>query len=154
MTVRDVTGDLFRVPAQALGHGVNLHGVMGAGIAVQFRVRWPQMYAQYRDECHSGRLTLGGVFPWRDERTGTVVYNLATQPRPGRYATLDAVRSAVAVMVTHAERVGIQSVALPQIGCGLGGLAWADVRAAIDDAAGPSPVQVLAVTMPPRSLRR
>lgn len=148
MSVEHVTGDLFAQGADAIGHGVNCRGVMGAGIAVAFRQRFPAMYAQYRVECREHRLALGGVFPWRDDASGLVVYNLASQDRPGRHATLAALRSSLTVTLTHAERVGVRSLALPRIGCGIGGLLWEQARDVIEDVASRSDVRVLTVTLP------
>lgn len=108
------------------------------------------MFAQYQRECSSGRLVLGDVMPWRDPTTGQVVYNLATQDRPGRHASLAAVESALAATIEHAERHGVTRIALPRLGAGIGGLKWADVEAVIERVAGPSPVEVTIVSLPRR----
>lgn len=151
MTVRYITGDLFdAVGHAALGHGVNCRGFMGAGIAPQFRTRWPAMFAEYQRACASGQLTLGGFMPWRDPESGQVIYNLATQDRPGRYATLDAVQTSLTLMVQHAYWKQVPRVAIPRLGAGIGGLAWHDVRAVVEAVAEPSPVEVTVVTLPAR----
>ena len=87
------TGDLFSTECPALGHGVNTLGSMSAGIAVEFRRRWPAMYDAYRAECRSGRLQPGGIFVWQaDDR---LIVNLATQHGMGRGAArLEWVRQA------------------------------------------------------------
>ena len=138
--VEEVSGDLFaQRDVDALAHGVNCAGVMGAGIAVPFRARFPDMYETYRQQCRSGQLTLGGILPWRTP-SQRWVYNLATQPRPGRCARLDAVASAVRSMLTHAGEHAVTSVALPRIGCGYGGLDWdRQVRPTLVEIAGEFP---------------
>lgn len=149
MTVRYITGDLFAALGHAaLGHGVNCRGYMGAGIAPQFRRRWPAMFHAYQRECASGRLTLGGMMPWRDPQTGQVIYNLATQERPGPYATLAAIESALTLTVQHAYWNEVGRVAIPRLGAGLGGLKWREVREVVEKVAGPSPVEVTVVTLP------
>ena len=60
------SGDLFTSECPALGHDVNTLGSMGAGIAVEFRRRWPALYDAYRVECRSGRRQPGGIFVARD----------------------------------------------------------------------------------------
>jgi O-acetyl-ADP-ribose deacetylase (regulator of RNase III) len=151
VTLTHATGDLFDWTGRAaLAHGVNCRGVMGAGIAPQFKRRWPAMFARYRTECQTGVLTLGGMMPWRDPTTGQVVYNLATQDRPGPHATLDAIRSSLALTVAHAATNGIPAIAMPRIGAGKGGLPWGDVLAVITDVADTAPVEVKVVTLPPR----
>jgi O-acetyl-ADP-ribose deacetylase (regulator of RNase III) len=121
------TGDLFTSDCPALGHGVNTLGSMGAGIAVEFRRRWPAMYDAYRAECRSGRLQPGGVFVWQaDDR---LIVNLATQRGVGRGAArLEWVRAAA----KQVAQLSLDGLALPRIGAGMGGLRWADVRAILD----------------------
>ena len=65
-----------------VGHGCNCSGAMGAGIAVQFKRRFPEIYLEYRRRCADKTFMLGDVFVWTESTP--VVYNLATQPRPGR----------------------------------------------------------------------
>ena len=124
-------GDLLGSGLQAVGHGVNTVGAMGAGIAVQFRRRWPAMYDQYREECRSGHLKPGSVFVWYEEPV--VVYNLATQPFPGPCAQLSYIASAVRGMLADASDRAISTVGLPRLGAGYGGLEWGPVKALLDD---------------------
>lgn len=150
MTVVYRTGDLFTQDLPALAHGVNLRGVMGAGVAKTFRDRCPGLYDAYRERCRSGQFTLGGVYVYRPP-VGPIVYNLATQDRPGPHADLSAIRAAVTVMAQLAETDGIPAIGLPRIGAGIGGLHWPDVADVIHDVAGRSPVQLVVVSLPARS---
>lgn len=124
-------GDLLGSGLQAVGHGVNTVGAMGAGIAVQFRRRWPAMYDQYREECRGGRLKPGSVFVWHEGPV--VVYNLATQPFPGPCAKFTYIGSAAREMLADASARSISTVGLPRLGAGYGGLEWGAVRALLDD---------------------
>lgn len=107
---------------------------MGAGIAVQFRKRYPAMFAEYRQRCKAvpRRFNPGDVFLWRDDGP-PMVFNLATQDgfRRGD-ADIEAVERSLAEMRRIADHDGILSIGMPRIGAGLGGLEWADVRAVID----------------------
>jgi hypothetical protein len=67
---------------RTLGHGVNTLGRMGAGIAVEFRRRWPTMYDAYVEECRSGRLRPGGIFVY--QAPDRLIVNMATQRGVGR----------------------------------------------------------------------
>ena len=128
------TGDLFSTECPALGHGVNTVGSMGAGIAVEFRRRWPAMYDAYRAECRSGRLQPGGIFVW--QAADRLIVNLATQRGVGRGAArLEWVRQAARATA----QLSVAGLALPRIGAGLGGLRWADVRAILDEELAPLP---------------
>lgn len=128
-----IVGDLFSTRASALGHGVNCRGAMGAGIAPAFKKLSPAMYQAYRGHCQGGTLQPGMVFPWTLE-DGRVIYNMATQDRPGRHARLEWVATCASKVLTHADLRGIDEVAIPRIGCGIGGLQWEAVQDVLEDA--------------------
>lgn len=119
------TGDLFTSDAPAIGHGVNTKGKMGAGIAVQFKNRFPKMYDSYRDLCATGMFRPGGVMVYSAE--SPVVYNIASQDLPGANARLDWLETGLRITLEDAEERNIERIALPQIGCGIGGLSLPDV---------------------------
>lgn len=145
--ITHVVGDLFEVPdLDAVAHGVNCAGVMGAGIALEFRRRWPAMFDAYKAECRAGNLRLGDVFSWPVD--GRWIYNLATQLRPGPGASIWAIESALRNMLFRAQNVGVRRVGMPRIGCGLGGLAWRDVRCVIEAVAAASPIDLVVVSLP------
>lgn len=142
------TGDLFdQHDVDALAHGVNCHGVMGSGIAPQFRRRQPVMYAAYRKACLEGDLTLGSMFPWQLPN-GRWIYNLASQDQPGRNAKLPAIEQAVTAAVEHAAAHEVRSIAMPRIGAGIGGLRWTDVHDLLDRLSNSTPVRLVVVTLP------
>lgn len=142
------TGDLFEAGIPVLAHGVNLEGVMGSGIAVEFRKRWPKMYAEYQERCWTGALKLGRFHEWTAPDKSVTVFNLATQVRRGKHAGLPSLRDAVEWMLFRAEDLGIEAVAIPRIGAGIGGLDWPDVDAVLRRLAARSPVRLVVVTLP------
>lgn len=147
MTIEHVVGDLFAQDVQAIGHGVNCYGEMGAGIAVVFRRGYPAMYDEYRRRCEAGEFGLGSILAWKT-KSGKAIYNLGTQFQPGRNASLEGIRWSVTRMLAHAELNDIGSVALPQIGCGIGGLSWNEVRNLLEGVAERSAVHLVTVTLP------
>lgn len=130
--------DMFLMDA-AFAHGCNCSGAMGKGVALRMREMFPAMYKEYKALCARGEFVLGDVFVWRGSR---VVFNLATQPRPGPCAQLEAIRSSVSKMLLVAEREGIERIAMPRIGAGLGGLAWSDVLRVLEQSVSSSPVLI------------
>lgn len=129
----EIRGDLFAIDADALAHGVNCAGVMGAGIAVEFARRWPVVLHRYRTACLNGTLRPGTCLPCA-ETSPHWIYCLATQPRPGPCAALPAIESAVRAMVGHALAAKVSRIGMPRIGCGLGGLRWSEVRLIVERA--------------------
>lgn len=138
MSISFVSGDLFLSRAEAIGHGVNCKGVMGAGIATEFKRRYPDMFCAYRSACNSGCFKPGTyqVFypisgpPYR-------VINLATQAGTNG-AEMSYLREALGHFATFAEHVGIRTFAIPAIGAGLGGLNWNEVKAVLIEILGPA----------------
>jgi O-acetyl-ADP-ribose deacetylase (regulator of RNase III) len=146
-SVEYVAGDLFsQADVHALAQGVNTVGVMGAGIAVEFKRRWPVMFTEYAQLCHRGVLSPGGFHAWQAGPEHWI-YNLATQPRPGKHAQLDYIRTSLDSALEHATAHDVPSLALPRIGAGYGGLAWSAVRDVIEAAVAGSTVRVRVVSL-------
>ena len=118
-------GDIFLSRAQTIAHGCNTRGKMGAGIAVEFRARWPQMFEQYRNLCHRDELQPGGYFLYKD--SDPWILNLATQSTT-RGATLEHISGCLHAIASSYLAEGITSLAMPRLGAGLGGLRWEDVK--------------------------
>ena len=122
------SGNLFTSDCPAYAQGVNTMGSMGAGIAVEFRKRWPAMFEEYRVLCRDRLLQPGGIHVYRAaDRT---IVNLATQRSFRRGAArLEFVRTAA----HEASQLPLEGLALPRIGAGLGGLRWTDVRQVLEE---------------------
>jgi O-acetyl-ADP-ribose deacetylase (regulator of RNase III) len=136
MAVSYVSGDLFAnaFRAQAFAHGCNCAGAMGAGIAVGFRERYPEMYEEYRRRCKASprEFNPGDVFMWKDAEHPWV-FNLATQEHYWRSrATYEEVEQALVTMRVLADMESVRSIALPRIGVGYGGLSWRRMREIIE----------------------
>ena len=153
MPFSERTGDMFADKSlDALAHGVNIRGVMG-GIAGTFAAKYPDMRDHYQELCSQNGLKPGHILPWKEEGK-PIVYNLATQVDPGADARYDLIDKSVKRMLSHAETYGVQNIGIPQIGCGIGGLGWRQVRKIIKKHADNSPVNVVAYTYAPPPQRQ
>jgi adenine-specific DNA-methyltransferase len=129
-------GNLLTADAEALVNTVNTDGVMGKGIALQFARAYPEILPPYEAACRSGALMPGRVQVIEREALLRPRYliNLPTKRHwrgKSRLADIEAgLRDLVRVVREH----GIRSIAIPPLGCGLGGLAWNDVRSRIEAA--------------------
>jgi O-acetyl-ADP-ribose deacetylase (regulator of RNase III) len=137
MPVEYRKGNLFSVEeGVSLAHGCNTRGVMGAGIAKQFRDRYPEMFTHYKFRCDQKLLWPGRSFVWKGKnKTGTVenrwIINLATQDNLGACARYEWIEASIEdALNTLGESV--EAIAMPQIGCGIGGLEWEKVKAIIE----------------------
>jgi O-acetyl-ADP-ribose deacetylase (regulator of RNase III) len=131
MTVRYTRGDILRCSeVEAVVNPVNCVGVMGKGLALQFRKRWPENFAAYKIACDSGELQIGTVHIHKLALPGrpSFIINLPTKVHWRDPSELDGVGRGVVSLARLLSDVGIRSVAIPALGCGLGGLAWVDVR--------------------------
>ena len=137
MPIKYVSGDLFLTEAQTLAHGCNCRGRMGAGVAREFKARFPGMFKEYRRRCHSGEFQTGGYY--LEKKTTPWVLNLATQADLGG-ATLEYVSACFAAVAANFEEEGITSLAMPRIAAGLGHLEWDDV---IEEHLGVLPIPVI-----------
>lgn len=147
-----MSGDIFRTYAPAIGHGVNTVGAMGAGIAVQFKERFPGMYDQYHYLCLQGELKPGETYVY-EAGTGQLgikmwVYNIASQDLPGPNARLEWLESGVKAMLIHARDNGVKSVALPRIASGIGGLDEVEVENLLTRLVAEYPVNIELWTFP------
>lgn len=128
----DRAGNLFNTECEALVNAVNCVGVMGAGIAKSFRTQFPDMYCHYKTQCARGRLQLGQVLVWSHEEYDDMkVISFPTMHYPGEAASLDTIRDTMKPLRDAIVLHDIPSVAIPALGCGIGGLDWQDVRSVI-----------------------
>lgn len=119
-------GDMFDSDATTLVNTVNCVGVMGKGVALGFKKRFPSMYRDYVERCKLGKVRLGVPYLYSD-LLGPSIVNFPTKDHwrsPSRLADIEA---GLDYLAAHVEEWGITSIAMPPLGCGNGGLAWADV---------------------------
>lgn len=115
-------GNLFDTTAKHIGHGVNVYGMMGAGIAKEFKSRFPRNFDRYHAACMKGSLTPGGILITHEN--DVYVHNIASQDRPGRHAQYNWLVDGLIRSASFAESSSERVVAIPEIGCGIGGLDW------------------------------
>lgn len=133
----DKYGDLFDTDAGYIGHGVNTQGLMGAGIAKTFRDKFPHNYAVYKRACIQDTLKPGESLSVFEEKGARIVVNFASQEQPGPDASYEWVLNSFLDFAKKASspyrlRVHGGRIAIPEIGCGIGGLEWPIVELIIE----------------------
>jgi O-acetyl-ADP-ribose deacetylase (regulator of RNase III)/uncharacterized protein YwgA len=121
--IRVLTGNMLESHAQTLVNTVNCVGVMGKGIALQFKKKFPEMYKDYVARCERKEVELGKpylykslVLPW--------VLNFPTKDHWRSVARLDDIIRGLEYLLQHYKEWGITSLAVPPLGCGQGQLEW------------------------------
>lgn len=124
------TGDLLREDVDALVNTVNCVGVMGRGIAAQFKKAWPDNFRAYARACKVGEVEPGRMFVFETAQlTGPrFIINFPTKRHWRAKSRIEDIDSGLASLVEEIANRGITSIALPPLGAGLGGLRWDDVR--------------------------
>lgn len=130
------TGDILAADAEALVNTVNCVGIMGRGIALQFRKAFPDNFKSYEKACERKELQPGRLFVFRTGQLTNPHYiiNFPTKRHWKGKSQLADIESGLTALVAEIRRLGIRSVAIPPLGCGQGGLDWAEVRPRIEQA--------------------
>ena len=122
-------GDILQTTAQALVNPVNCAGVMGKGLARQVKQAHPENFQAYQRACRAGKLRPGTILAHRVQAQDPpselrYILNLPTKRHWKDPSRLEDVRAGIAALVRSAARLELQSVAVPALGAGLGGLDW------------------------------
>ena len=120
-------GDIFNTECEALVNPVNIKGVMGKGLALAFKTKYPAHFENYKRACQNGEMTTQKVLVYQ-EINGPMIICLATKDDWRDSSKIEYVSAGLDDLVKQIETLGIRSVAIPKLGCGLGGLDWGKVR--------------------------
>lgn len=128
------TGDILKEDAEALVNTVNCVGVMGRGIALQFKHIFPENFKAYEAACHREEVQPGRMFVFETRSlTGPkYIINFPTKRHWRGKSRIEDVKSGLDALIKEIRERNIRSIAIPPLGSGLGGLDWGDVRVLIE----------------------
>ena len=112
--------------SQTLVNTVNTVGVMGKGLAADFKAQYPEMFDEYRRLCSHEKIHPGKSFLWKGK--GKWVLNFATKKHWRQPSKIEYLEDGLREFREKYEDWGIREVAFPRLGCGNGGLSWDDVK--------------------------
>ena len=137
--ITELSGDILAADVEALVNAVNTAGVMGKGLALQFKRAYPEMFADYARAAAAGELVPGRVHVWETGLPSSprFVLNVPTKRHWRSPSSLEIVEAGLQDLARVVRERGIRSVAVPALGCGLGGLTWGEVRPRIETALAP-----------------
>lgn len=120
------TGNIFNSPAQVITNTVNCVGVMGKGLALAYKKKYPEMFNDYKAKCNEGQVKPGQPYLWENDEVQ--ILNFPTKRHWKQASLISDVEEGLKYLAKNYSQMGISSVALPPLGCGLGGLNWAEVK--------------------------
>jgi O-acetyl-ADP-ribose deacetylase (regulator of RNase III) len=129
-------GNLLACSTEAIVNTVNCVGVMGRGIALQFKKKYPENFKHYESACKRGEVVPGKMFL---HETGSLVnprliVNFPTKRHWRGTSRIEDIKNGLTSLIKIIEEQNIKSIAIPPLGCGLGGLEWKDVKLHIEEA--------------------
>ena len=129
-------GNLLEADVEALVNTVNCVGFMGKGIALQFKQAFPENFKAYEAACRAGQVVPGRMFIF--DNRGLInpryIVNFPTKRHWRGKSRIADIQSGLKALVEDVRRLGVSSIAVPPLGCGLGGLDWRKVRPMIEGA--------------------
>lgn len=130
------TGNILVEDAEALVNTVNCVGIMGRGIALQFKKAFPENFKAYEAACRRRELQPGRMFVFTTDQLTNPRYiiNFPTKRHWRGKSRLSDIEAGLDALVNEIKGRGIRSIAIPPLGSGLGGLDWSDVRRRIEEA--------------------
>lgn len=121
--IKVLIGDMFQSRAQTLVNTVNCVGVMGKGVALEFKKRWPKLMQDYEKRCAIKEVQPGVPYLYTDI-LGASILNFPTKGHWRSASRLDDIKNGLEIFVENYKAWKIESVAFPPLGCGNGGLEW------------------------------
>lgn len=139
--IKLTTGDILRADAEAIVNTVNCVGIMGRGIALQFKKAFPTNFRAYALACEEGEVQPGRMFVYD---TGAFtnpryIINFPTKRHWKGKSRIEDIETGLIALAQEVRERRIKSIAIPPLGSGLGGLDWDEVRPRIEDALGDVP---------------
>lgn len=132
MMIEYYEGTVFNSGAKALVNTVNTVGVMGAGIALEFKLRFPDMYIDYKRKCDEGKFKVGKIDYFRIDNSNIVV-NFPTKAHFKYPSKMIWIEKGLQNFIDTYKEHDIESIAFPKLGAGNGGLNWEKVKQVMEE---------------------
>lgn len=126
--IESAKGDLLKADADALVNTVNCVGVMGKGIALQFKMTFPENFKQYYKACQNKKIRIGQMFITKQLFKPKYIINFPTKKHWKEKSKLEYISQGLTDLKEKIKKLKIKSIAIPPLGAGLGGLNWPDVK--------------------------
>ena len=138
--IRYVKGNIFNSQMETIVNPVNCVGVMGKGLALEYKKRYPALFLSYKSTCARKLIIPGRVYVSRQQDKKVLLFPTKDHwTDPSKYEYID---SGLSYFAKNYKDLNIQSCAFPRIGCGLGGLDWEKVKALLEKHLGDLDIEI------------
>jgi len=134
MPIEHGRGNLLAADVDALVNTVNTEGVMGKGLALQFKKAFPDAFNDYERACRKGEVQIGRIHVVYRLVSPRFIFNFPTKKHWRHPSKLEYIQDGLRDLVAQIQSLDVNSIAIPPLGCGNGGLAWSAVRRLIEEA--------------------
>lgn len=148
-----VTGDMFEDDSDVRVNTVNCVGVMGKGVALAFRNKYPKMFLEYKQACKNGSIRPGKLQVWKGDDHAWVV-NFPTKRHWRDKSRYSDIADGLKALREYLMSLGHVKVSIPALGCGHGGLDWNTVKTMIESSLSGLGAQVLIRVYSPEDSRK
>lgn len=139
--IKYVKGDIFNSPSKIIVNTVNIVGVMGKGVALEFKKRYPEMFDRYQELCKKQLLDVGKLYLWRGSEKWVLLF---PTKKHWRYPSkIEYIEKGLQKFVENWDKLGSNTISFPRLGCGNGGLDWQDVKPLMEKYLSKIPMQIL-----------
>lgn len=135
-----IKGDIFTSPAQVIVNAVNTVGVMGKGIALEFKNRYPKMFETYKVMCEKRKFQIGKLMLFHEQDHQILLF--PTKENWRNPSKLEYIEKGLNKFIQNYAQKNITSIAFPKLGCGNGELLWDDVRLLMEQYLRPLPIDI------------
>jgi O-acetyl-ADP-ribose deacetylase (regulator of RNase III) len=140
-------GNIFQASVDTLVVPTNCVGVMGKGLSLEYKNKFPEMFSDYRIKCKVKKLTTRTPYIW-DIGKSKKIFVLASRNNWSDKVNLIDVAHSFLYLANNYKKLGIKSIAIPAIGCGSGGVKWEDLKKVIDKIFEKTPELIVEVYAP------
>lgn len=129
--IKYLEGTVFNSPAKTIVNAVNCTGIMGAGIALEFKLRYPQMYEEYVKQCKNKKLNVGAPKIYENSQNKWIM-NFPTKNHWRYPSKIEWIEEGLMYFVQNYKKRDIESIAFPKLGTNNGGLEWIEVKVVME----------------------
>lgn len=129
--IKYTSGNILEAKTKAIVNTVNCEGFMGKGIAYQFKLRYPENNEEYVKKCNANQFNIGDILMFEED--GKIIMNFPTKDKWRKKSEYAFIEKGLLTLKKLLIENNIESISIPPLGCGNGGLKWANVKKLIED---------------------